>query len=245
MPGVGPAIAQRIIDSRPYSCIDDLLKVKGIGAVTLGKIKEQGLAHVSNPEEKLEVQVNILSEIFPDKISFVEIMPSPEGDDAKGEYIRIENGNDFEVDLRGWKVEDIAGAKKTHTLKEVLPPSEFLTLYRAETGITLNNSADGLNLTDPAGEIKDSVIFENAKAGLKYIRTPSGWKWSDHPPKKQLLDIKPFPANISAASPEMLIESREIDLSSPENPATPLIAISLFVSSLSAGIFLYLKKKIS
>ena len=29
--GVGPAIGQRIIDARPFSSIDDLLRVKGIG----------------------------------------------------------------------------------------------------------------------------------------------------------------------------------------------------------------------
>ena len=28
--GIGPAIAQRIIDARPFSSVDDLLKVKGI-----------------------------------------------------------------------------------------------------------------------------------------------------------------------------------------------------------------------
>src|ERR1035437_4522527 len=43
---VGPAIAQRIIDSRPFSSIDDLSKVKGIGPKTLQKIKDQGVACV-------------------------------------------------------------------------------------------------------------------------------------------------------------------------------------------------------
>ncbi len=47
--GVGPAIAQRIIDSRPYSSIDDLDRVKGIGPATLQKIKTQGLACVNCP----------------------------------------------------------------------------------------------------------------------------------------------------------------------------------------------------
>jgi competence ComEA-like helix-hairpin-helix protein len=44
--GVGPVIAQRIIEARPFSSIDDLIKVKGIGEKTLQKIKEQGLACV-------------------------------------------------------------------------------------------------------------------------------------------------------------------------------------------------------
>jgi competence ComEA-like helix-hairpin-helix protein len=44
--GVGPTIAQRIIEQRPFSSVDDLIRVKGIGEKTLEKIKEQGLACV-------------------------------------------------------------------------------------------------------------------------------------------------------------------------------------------------------
>jgi competence ComEA-like helix-hairpin-helix protein len=44
--GIGPVYAQRIIDSRSFSSLDELLKVKGIGNVTLEKIKSQGLACV-------------------------------------------------------------------------------------------------------------------------------------------------------------------------------------------------------
>lgn len=45
--GVGPTLAQRIIEARPFTSLDDLLKVKGIGEKTLQKIKDQGLASVS------------------------------------------------------------------------------------------------------------------------------------------------------------------------------------------------------
>jgi competence ComEA-like helix-hairpin-helix protein len=49
--GIGPTLAQRIIDGRPYSLLEDLLNVKGVGEVTLQKIKDQGLACVLPPEE--------------------------------------------------------------------------------------------------------------------------------------------------------------------------------------------------
>lgn len=39
LPGVGPAIAARIIDARPYSSAEDLLQVSGIGRVTLDRLR--------------------------------------------------------------------------------------------------------------------------------------------------------------------------------------------------------------
>lgn len=44
---VGPATALKIISARPFSSLDDLIKVNGIGNLTLSKIKLQGLACVS------------------------------------------------------------------------------------------------------------------------------------------------------------------------------------------------------
>lgn len=38
--GVGPSTAQKIIDSRPYNLITDLLKVSGIGQATYDKFKD-------------------------------------------------------------------------------------------------------------------------------------------------------------------------------------------------------------
>lgn len=39
LPGVGPATAERIIEGRPYSKLEDLLDVKGIGEKTLEKLR--------------------------------------------------------------------------------------------------------------------------------------------------------------------------------------------------------------
>lgn len=49
--GIGPVKAQAIIDTRPFNSVDDLIKVKGIGEITLNKIKEQGLACVNEETE--------------------------------------------------------------------------------------------------------------------------------------------------------------------------------------------------
>lgn len=41
LPGVGEKIAQRIIDGRPYSSVDDLLDVYGIGEKTLAGLRDR------------------------------------------------------------------------------------------------------------------------------------------------------------------------------------------------------------
>ena len=41
LPGIGPALAQRIIENRPYKSLADLLKVKGFSKSEIDKIKNQ------------------------------------------------------------------------------------------------------------------------------------------------------------------------------------------------------------
>jgi competence ComEA-like helix-hairpin-helix protein len=52
--GIGPSLAERIIEHRPYCTLDELTKVPGIGEVTLTKIKDQGIAYVNPPESCFE-----------------------------------------------------------------------------------------------------------------------------------------------------------------------------------------------
>ena len=39
LPGIGPTLAQRIIDGRPYAAVDDLVRVNGIGQATLAILR--------------------------------------------------------------------------------------------------------------------------------------------------------------------------------------------------------------
>lgn len=199
--GIGPVMAQKIIDARPFFSVDDLLRVKGIGEKTLQKIKDQRLAYVGNPNGQIPItnqtpnpnNENVIKKTLPEMpkvysngIIFSEILPSPEGADEEGEWIEIQNTNNFEVDLSGWKIEDIEGTQATYVFGRNLPAGRqakipaggYLVFKRPETKITLNNSADGLNLFWPDGKIIDSVDYQSAPKNQSYNRSGNLWVWS-------------------------------------------------------------------
>ncbi len=39
LPGIGPVLAQRIVEGRPYARVEDLLRVKGIGPATMERLR--------------------------------------------------------------------------------------------------------------------------------------------------------------------------------------------------------------
>lgn len=39
LPGIGPSLARRIVDARPFTAVDDLLGVSGIGPATLERLR--------------------------------------------------------------------------------------------------------------------------------------------------------------------------------------------------------------
>ena len=55
--GVGNATALKIIATRPFSSVDDLIRVSGIGNVTLSKMKAQGLVCVGDEEDTVKEEI--------------------------------------------------------------------------------------------------------------------------------------------------------------------------------------------
>ncbi len=197
--GIGPKYAQAIIDARPFSSVDDLVKVKGIGEKTLGKIKEQGLACVSCSQNSEEVrppepppsggEASLSSEkvgpptTYPGGVFINEVMPSPEGADEDKEWIELYNSNNFDVDLSGWKIQDTTGTKTIYNLPQntIIPTYGFLVFTRPETKITLNNDQDTINLLAPDNKIASSVSYPKAQLNQSYSKISSVWQWSTTP----------------------------------------------------------------
>ena len=194
--GIGPVKAQEIINSRPFSSVDDLLRVKGIGEKTLQKIKEQGLAYVSGQIQQPTQEINSPTPAispnptpstqnptpditYPDGVIINEILPSPKGADETNEWIELYNKNNFDVDLQGWKIQDTEGTMTTYIFPEntKIPVNGYFVLKRTETKIILNNDRDSLNLIQPDEKIIDSVSYTNAKTNQSYNKTLSGWNW--------------------------------------------------------------------
>ena len=270
--GIGSALGQRIIDARPFSSVDDLIKVSGIGEKTLQKIKDQKLAYVENGAEATEAAIteettttepmeavneqikNTPTEekpaevgpplTYPTGIVINEILPSPEGADDLNEWIEIYNKNLFRVDLFNWKIYDTQGKMTIYKFPAGtrIKAEEYLVLKRSVTKITLNNDADGLVLLDPNGDIKDDVSYNKAQTKQSYSKIESEWIWNKIP--------TPGAENI-LEDKENIEDNKKTELlaalkapSIKNNNFNILILIALAVAAISITIFNILKKQI-
>lgn len=189
---IGEARALELISLRPFSSLDDLARIKGIGEKRVEDIKKQGLAWVSTREPTPEIEPEPSFEpstkeeikiIYPAGIVINEILPDPEGvSDAEGEYIELFNKNKEKVNLSGWKIADAMGKESAfYTLPEktIIGAEEFLVFYRFTTKIILNNGGDNISLIQPNGKVVDSVTFQGkVPKGESYNLTELDWAWS-------------------------------------------------------------------
>ena len=78
--GIGPVYGGRIIEDRPFDSVDDLIKVKGIGPITLEQIKTQGLACVDGEVEEFEkIEEEIGETIETEKDEEIVLSEKPQG----------------------------------------------------------------------------------------------------------------------------------------------------------------------
>ena len=118
---------------------------------------------------------------YPKGIIINEILPAPEGVDETDEWIELYNGNNFEIDISSWKLQDIEGTINTYAFPKgsFISAKGYLIAKRPSTNITLNNDGDGINLLWPDNAIASFVIYPKALANQSYNATDSGYQWSD------------------------------------------------------------------
>ncbi len=112
----------------------------------------------------------------PTTLFFVELYPNTPGSDADEEYIILKNTGIETLELKDWSISDEAGNHHTFSSGALAANTE-LTLMRTESDITLNNNGDILFLYSPKDDLIDTVIYDKAASGEKYVLTNGVWTW--------------------------------------------------------------------
>ncbi|MDP3883207.1 MAG: lamin tail domain-containing protein [Candidatus Staskawiczbacteria bacterium] len=127
------------------------------------------------PENSPEPTTN-----YPNGIFINEILPNPEGSDETEEWFELFNSNNFDVDLAGWKIQDIVGTQTTYVPPKntVILAGGFLVFKRPDTKIVLNNDEDGLTLFSPDEKIVDTANYTKSPLKQSYSKAGLSWQWS-------------------------------------------------------------------
>ncbi len=87
-----------------------------------------------------------------------EFLPNPTGKDTKGEWIKLFNSGNKEVNLVNWQIKDASG--KTFVFDSFnFGPNEFLILDHQSTKIFLNNNGETIFLFDENNNLIDQLGF--------------------------------------------------------------------------------------
>jgi len=116
------------------------------------------------------------------KLKISELLPNPSNTEEDDEFIEIFNGDDKEIDLTGWVLEDKAG--NTYILGKVpLQSGKYLAVYRKDFGFALNNTSEEMViLKDPNGDEVDKVSYEeSAKEDYSYSLDNDKFSWTSTP----------------------------------------------------------------
>ncbi len=106
-----------------------------------------------------------------------EFLPDPAGDDTTLEFIELFNSGNEEVDISNWALDDVLGAGSAlFTIPDgtVIVQHGFVTLYRTQTKLAMNNDTDHVRLLSPDGIIQDDVVYGDTTSGHSYNRLSDG-----------------------------------------------------------------------
>ena len=123
---------------------------------------------------------------FSGDIYLSEILPNPDGDDTKLEFIEIYNAGNREVNLTGWSLSNEDNKKvslEKIAASAIIKAGEYLAVYRPKTKIVLHNDKGAVKLFQPlADKPFMAVEYKNVKEGLSYNSVDykrGEWIWSE------------------------------------------------------------------
>ncbi len=109
-------------------------------------------------------------------IELSELLPDPEGSDATDEWIELHNTGET-VDLYGWMLTD-GGHEYVITDSLEFKAGSYLTFPVTDTGISLNNSGEIIQLYDPQNQVISEVEYPAAETGQSYALVNDAWQWT-------------------------------------------------------------------
>ena len=116
-------------------------------------------------------------------VNITELLPNPDGEDTRDEFVELRNHSEETVDLFGWKL-SIDDA--FFELSGRLEPDEIIVLKRSQTHLELRNTTSSVvRLLNPDLAIVHEVRYPYpAPSGLSYAETlPGRWHWSKSTPR--------------------------------------------------------------
>lgn len=118
-------------------------------------------------------------------LMITEILPNPEKDDHRDEFIEIYNFGSATVRLLGWALDDVLeGGSKPFYFKDgqEIESQEYIAVYSEESKLALNNNFDSVNLLDAEGGLIDQIAYEKAEFKQSYSRGLNNrWFWTQTP----------------------------------------------------------------
>ncbi len=103
-----------------------------------------------------------------DEVAVTEVFPNPEGPDNEEEWIELTNGGTSPINLGNWTISDASGSTYIFPAETTIQPGETLVLYRTESGISLNNSNESVQLADYTGEVVSEVSYDSSEEDESY-----------------------------------------------------------------------------
>ncbi len=132
----------------------------------------------SEPEPESEDENEPEEDVEP-TIFINEILADPSTDEAENEFIELYNYGDSPIDVTGWQLDDNDledndfYSFQNPDIDYLLDPGAFLTLFRSETDIVLNNDEDSVFLFDDEGEEIDFYVFDSTATERSWGRDPN------------------------------------------------------------------------
>ncbi|MCK5608010.1 lamin tail domain-containing protein [Candidatus Pacearchaeota archaeon] len=153
---------------------------------TEGQIEEQ-IVEQAEPQPSpqlappLDPQLGPPLEIYKNHQLINEIMVNPVGKDTEGEWIELFNNTSELIDLSDWYLDDAEGNSSPHKLENgtMIGPGARIIIKEPDLGLSLKNSTDEVRLLDPNKELKERIVYAEAKEDWSYSKKADGtFEWT-------------------------------------------------------------------